>query len=81
MGCVFASAFGSVRAFVQIILVLFVTHSMGYFIGSVLYSAVPGLAGKLLWGVAYGLGFGAGIGWALHLCQEAVRRKLNPVES
>ena len=76
LGSVFASAFGATRALAKVILVLFVTHSAGYFLGSAFYSAVPGLAGKLLWGVAYGLGFGAGIGWALYLCQEAVRWKL-----
>ncbi|MBI2929097.1 MAG: hypothetical protein HYY24_25820 [Verrucomicrobia bacterium] len=76
LGCVFASAFGATRALAKVILVLFVTHSAGYFLGSALYSAVPGLAGQLLWGVAYGLGFGAGIGWAIHLCQEPVRRTL-----
>jgi hypothetical protein len=30
----------------------------------------------LLWGVFYGLGFGAGLGWAFHLCQGTVRRSL-----
>jgi len=28
------------------------------------------------WGVFYGIGFGAGLGWAFHLCQDRVREIL-----
>jgi len=31
---------------------------------------------KLLWGVCYGIGFGAGLGWAFHLCQSRTRAAL-----
>jgi hypothetical protein len=34
------------------------------------------LLAKLQWGVCYGLGFGAGLGLAFHLCQTAVREFL-----
>lgn len=47
--------------------VLFLAHSAGYFLGGDIYyatrSAEPILA-KLAWGLCYGLGFGAGIGYA-----------------
>jgi hypothetical protein len=40
--------------------------------------AKPGRAtlGKLLWGAAYGVGLGAGLGYALHACQEPIRARL-----
>ena len=31
---------------------------------------------QLMWGVCYGLGFGAGLGFAFHLCQEKARALL-----
>lgn len=34
------------------------------------------LLGRLAWGLFYGLGFGAGIGLAFHLCQQAARDRL-----
>lgn len=47
--------------------VLFLTHSAGYFLGGDIYDAArathPTLA-KLAWGLCYGLGFGAGLGYA-----------------
>ena len=50
-------------------LVLFILHSAGYFIGGeVYYASAKGALDRLLWGVLYGLGFGAGIGhayWAM----------------
>jgi hypothetical protein len=47
--------------------VLFVGHSAGYFLGGPLhYHSGPEyrLLGILGWGLLYGLGFGAGIGYA-----------------
>jgi hypothetical protein len=35
----------------------------------------------LLWGVFYGLGFGAGLGWAFHLCQTRTRAALGSIAS
>lgn len=37
--------------------------------GSVLAKPVQMTAAKLLWGICYGVGFGAGLGWAFHSCQ------------
>ena len=48
----------------RIAVVLFLTHSAGYFLGGDLYEALKGTAGRLLWGLSYGLGFGAGLGYA-----------------
>ena len=71
---------GSHHAFIPVCLVLFVTHSAGYFLGGELYywSRKPAAAemfsalsrsqlrigGAMAWGLLYGLGFGAGLGYA-----------------
>ena len=34
---------------------------------------------KLLWGLFYGIGFGAGLGWAFHLCQTRTRAALQSI--
>jgi hypothetical protein len=75
-----AWSLGSYRSFLLVCLVLFVTHSIGYFLGGELYywSNKPAAAemfstlsrsqraisGRMLWGLLYGLGFGAGLGYA-----------------
>lgn len=69
MGFVFAAGFGVVRSALNLSAVLFVAHSVGYFIGSALNDFVGGSAGMLLWGAAYGLCLGAGLGAVLHLAQ------------
>lgn len=69
MGCVFALGFGRPRSALNISAVLFVAHTVGYFLGSSLNDAVGGRAGMLLWGAVYGLSLGAGLGAALHLAQ------------
>ena len=51
--------------------VLFLTHSVGYFLGGDFYYALGGTTGKLLWGLCYGLGFGAGIGYAYRALKPA----------
>ena len=71
MGLVFLAAFGSWRDAFNVLASLIVAHYLGYFIGGILYIGLPGIAGKVLWGLAYGLGFGGGIGLALHLVQQA----------
>ncbi|MCI0745281.1 MAG: hypothetical protein L0Y58_07740 [Verrucomicrobia subdivision 3 bacterium] len=53
--------------------VLFLTHSVGYFAGSLAYDLLKGasgLAAKLAWGLCYGIGMGAGIGFVFHKCQD-----------
>lgn len=70
MAVVFAAGFGSLGPTAKLSAVLFVSNALGYFIGSALNNAFRGEVGMLLWGVAYGLFFGAGIGVALHLAQQ-----------
>ena len=70
MAVVFAAGFGSLRSTVKLSAVLFVTNSLGYFLGSALYDYFGRPLGMLLWGAVYGLLFGAGIGAALQLVQD-----------
>lgn len=70
MAVIFAAGFRSPRATVKLSAVLFVSNSLGYFIGSALHNLFGVPLGMLLWGVAYGLFFGAGIGAALHFVQQ-----------
>lgn len=71
MGTVFAAGFGAWRSALNLSAVLFVAHTVGYFVGSMLNDYVGGRAGMLLWGAAYGLCLGAGLGAVLHLAQAA----------
>lgn len=73
------------RGWVQTSLILFALNSAGYFLGGQLFHWLLGPAGstifgglsrpgllivaKLAWGFLYGLGFGAGIGYAFHAAQ------------
>ncbi|HET8781356.1 MAG TPA: hypothetical protein VFM63_02975 [Pyrinomonadaceae bacterium] len=72
MALVFAAGFETIRSTGKFALILFIANSLGYFLGSALNNAVRGPSGMLLWGVAYGLFLGAGIGAVLHYAQ--VRR-------
>ncbi|HEV7404794.1 MAG TPA: hypothetical protein VGO11_17765 [Chthoniobacteraceae bacterium] len=81
MGGMLALAFDAKRAAVAVIASIFVLSSIGYFIGGELkhaFAPAHPVNGRLLWGVAYGLGFGAGIGLAFHLCQSRARALLRP---
>lgn len=69
MGAVLAAGFRAGRTILKLSAALFVTNSAGYFLGSALNNAVGGSTGMLLWGTAYGLFLGAGLGAALHWCQ------------
>jgi hypothetical protein len=60
---------GNLRPLLRVTLVLFIGHSAGYFLGGPLhYHSGPKyqVLGILGWGLLYGLGFGAGIGYAFH---------------
>ena len=63
-------AFGQTRGFLGSFVVLLALHSAGYYAGEQLYAAVRGANGRLLWGAAHGLGFGAGLGYVLFQCQR-----------
>ena len=76
LALVIAAGFGAVRSTLNLAAVLFVANSAGYFIGSALNNAVKGSSGMLLWGCAYGLCLGAGLGAVLHSVQN--RRSEGP---
>jgi hypothetical protein len=73
----------STRGFWKVMIALFLAHSSGYFLGGIAYGSMRtspeflrgfsrsqlGLLAKMLWGLFYGLGFGAGIGYAFHQFQ------------
>lgn len=69
MALVFAASFRATRSTLKFALILFVANSLGYFLGSALNNSVVGPNGMLLWGIAYGLFLGAGIGAVLHYAQ------------
>lgn len=78
--------FGNVPPVPKVSVVFFVAHSLGYFaggklmqfltspVGAELFNAMTkaqlGTVAKLSWGVVYGLGFGAGIGYAFYALQK-----------
>lgn len=70
MALVFAAGFNTIRSTLKFALLLFIANSIGYFIGSLLNDSVGGRGGMLLWGVAYGLFLGAGMGAVLHYAQN-----------
>jgi hypothetical protein len=72
MAVVFALGFGAVRSLLKLSALLFVANSVGYFLGSALNDYFGGQSGMLLWGAAYGLFLGAGIGAVIHLAQGTV---------
>jgi hypothetical protein len=78
MTWLFMRAFGHPRGFLAMFAVLLALHSVGYYAGEYLYALVRGANGRLLWGAAHGLGFGAGLGYVLFQCQ---RRRPAPAES
>lgn len=48
----------------------------GNALGIVLENSTRATLSKIAWGLFYGLGFGAGIGWAFYVCQTQVRLML-----
>lgn len=69
MALVFAWGFGALPSFPRLFAWLFVTNSIGYFLGSALNNSIGGRTGMMLWGTAYGLFLGAGLGVVLYLAQ------------
>jgi hypothetical protein len=89
MGGLLAWGFAAPAATVKVVTALFLTNLAGYLIGEWAHTAVQSVAGgfglkpsviplisKSVWGLCYGLGFGAGIGIAFYLCQAEARRLL-----
>lgn len=70
MAIVFAWGFGALKSITKLSAVLFGSNFVGYFLGSTLFDHLPHPSGMLLFGVVYGLLFGAGIGAVLYLAQE-----------
>lgn len=70
MSIVIAAGFKVIRSAPLFSVVLFVANSAGYFVGSFLNNRVRGAAGMLLWGAAFGLALGAGLGAVFHLAQR-----------
>jgi|SRR6185369_17026569 len=70
MAIIFAAGFGATKSILKLCVVLFVANFFGYFVGAALFDSISEPAGMLLFGVAYGLFFGAGIGAVLHLVQR-----------
>lgn len=62
---VMASTLHGWRRLLPSALMMFVLHSAGYFAGAhVCYTSMHSVMSELAWGALYGLGFGAGIGFA-----------------
>ena len=76
MTWLFQRAFGKKDDFLPLFAVLFTGHSLGYYVGDALHAIVAGAPGRLLWGAAHGLGFGAGLGYVLWQCQPRPRAAL-----
>ncbi len=70
MGLVFAVGFKTLPAAPSLCALLFVANSIGYFSGSALNDSVGGKTGMLLWGAAFGLALGAGLGASLYIAQS-----------
>jgi hypothetical protein len=70
---VLAAAFRAWPALRLSTLVLFLGHSAGYFFGSLAYEMITFLP-KIAWGFFYGVGTGAGIGFAFYKAQTSARQ-------
>lgn len=79
MALVFAAGFGVMRSTLNFSALLFVANSVGYFLGSALNEQFRGSTGMLLWGAAYGLCLGAGIGAVLYYAQKISGQYRNAV--
>jgi hypothetical protein len=67
---------GNRRAIPKAAIALFIGHSLGYFLGGPVHYNLKGdlaTLGRLLWGLLYGLGFGAGIAYCFLTAQAAAK--------
>jgi hypothetical protein len=74
MALALAIGFRALTSTVKLFAVLFIGNALGYFIGAALFDTLSAPTGMLLFGVVYGLFFGAGIGAALHFVQRTKSR-------
>jgi len=65
----FMMVLGTRQALSKIIAGLVIAHSVGYFLGRPLLGILGEQLGMICWGLIYGLGFGAGLGYALFMAQ------------
>jgi len=70
MAFVLAAGFGSLASIVKVSAAIFVANALGYFLGAAILDSSHTPTGMLLFGLVYGLFFGAGIGAALHFVQK-----------
>lgn len=70
MVLVLAAGFRSLNSTVKLSALLFVSNCLGYFSGAALFDSLSAPTGMLLFGVVYGLFFGAGIGAVLQIVQR-----------
>ena len=71
MALVFAAGFRATKVLAKLAAILFVTNSIGYFLGSALNESIGGQTGMLVWGVSYGVFLGVGIGAALQISESS----------
>jgi hypothetical protein len=76
LGLILSFGFNAMRSSAKLIAILFISNSAGYFLGDALNNAIGGRVGMLLWGAAYGLFLGAGLGAALYFAQAPVRERM-----
>lgn len=68
---------GRPRSIPLALVVVVSTQVLGYFAGDAAMRVIaaggrPGAIGMAAWGVCYGIGFGAGLGWLIHACRKDV---------
>jgi hypothetical protein len=79
MGAILSLSFDAPRVMPKVIAALFILNASGYYVGGRIEGKLiidHPIAAVLLWGLCYGIGFGAGLGVAFHLCQEQARALL-----
>ncbi len=82
MACMLVAAFDALRSVVKVFFALFLLNAIGYFVGGLSEAAIIKqyplykMYAMLSWGVFYGIGLGAGLGLAFHICQARARKLL-----
>jgi len=70
MTWLFQKAFDSKNGFLAAFAILFTFYTIGYYLGYEANTYFGATTGRLLWGAAHGLGFGAGLGYLVFHCQK-----------